>query len=608
MRKGSNNDILSNRLQMDRKYYLLYQVWTELTEHRTMDSYQYRVMNVLSILQELTEVIDLQLKNITKGSNNLNECRLEACSIIRQDIVLNSHYVNIRKILLSHLSKTPEKDPELRALRYQISYCYHYLTSTDNTGLDYFGNLINDLETAVMGGNKSNTIKLSNAVVSCCIDRGWSVDGLNDVVCLLNGSITDTTRFDVFKNRLLGNESRNYRIIIPDNLSYRTGQNYPRPVALDRIGKKIDELSASRIQILSAEDVRSRLPDSCHRFIKESRYLVLEASAYDQSSAAVDAIEQCAEILNVLSFYQDVDPWKIDSLICLVWDERDQHLEKITIADLYRVYDYMENSSQKYSISREYLASANSIHNSLTAVYSYLSMGRAQINAEERFMNSWIPLESLSRSDVYDSIIPNILDTVPAALCIRYICQLFRNFIEDCLRCKIRLRFIAQPIDLQSIRDHDERVKKLIEIMNDETLYAELKAMCSVSDLLEIRCDEMHSLAINHRNLNQRVADHYLTVRMQLGRLYRMRNKIAHHAMVSHGSMLIYVEHLDDYLLKFVGQILSSSKKYCQYDPKVLFEMFKDNYKLFVDIKQSKEGEANPLLNDFYQTGILDLI
>ena len=78
--------------------------------------------------------------------------------------------------------------------------------------------------------------------------------------------------------------------------------------------------------------------------------------------------------------------------------------------------------------------------------------------------------------------------------------------------------------------------------------------------------------------------------------------------MVSHGSMLIYVEHLDDYLLKFVGQILSSSKKYCQYDPKVLFEMFKDNYKLFVDIKQSKEGEANPLLNDFYQTGILDLI
>lgn len=36
MRKGSNNDILSNRLQMDRKYYLLYQVWTELTEHRTI--------------------------------------------------------------------------------------------------------------------------------------------------------------------------------------------------------------------------------------------------------------------------------------------------------------------------------------------------------------------------------------------------------------------------------------------------------------------------------------------------------------------------------------------------------------------------------------------
>lgn len=67
MLKGHNNQELDNK-GIDSKYYLLFQVWKELTERKTLDSYQYRIMNSLEALRELSSVIGYKLNRY----NNTN--------------------------------------------------------------------------------------------------------------------------------------------------------------------------------------------------------------------------------------------------------------------------------------------------------------------------------------------------------------------------------------------------------------------------------------------------------------------------------------------------------------------------------------------------------
>lgn len=83
-----NNEDLRKK-NIDPKYFFLYQTWKELTDFRTMDSYQYKVMNTLSCIRELVEVIDNRLSGVYNTDHNVEECKLETREVIRKDRVLS---------------------------------------------------------------------------------------------------------------------------------------------------------------------------------------------------------------------------------------------------------------------------------------------------------------------------------------------------------------------------------------------------------------------------------------------------------------------------------------------------------------------------------------
>ena len=67
---------------------------------------------------------------------------------------------------------------------------------------------------------------------------------------------------------------------------------------------------------------------------------------------------------------------------------------------------------------------------------------------EDKFINLWVALESLCRTDMYENIISNVLETVPPALCLKYIYRCYRNFAEDCLRCNVNFDLSTTNIQL----------------------------------------------------------------------------------------------------------------------------------------------------------------
>lgn len=236
-------------------------------------------------------------------------------------------------------------------------------------------------------------------------------------------------------------------------------------------------------------------------------------------------------------------------------------------------------------------------------------MSKASYAIEEKYMNMWVALESLCRSDVYDNIISNVLETVPAALCNRYIYRKYRNFAEDCIRCGITLSFSTVTYQIRK-PDKYQLVCDILSIFQDDQLYQELLVKCKVNSLLVYRCIELHDQAINGDQLVNLIIRHHRNVKQQISRLYRLRNAIAHTASLEDVQMVRYIEHLEDYLSEFVSEIIriTEEKKVDQIE--IIFEIIKDNYQQFLDLVNGKKksGKYLVLEDGLFHTGILNLL
>ena len=208
MLKGHNNQELDNK-GIDSKYYLLFQVWKELTERKTLDSYQYRIMNSLEALRELSSVIGYKLNRYNNTNHNIEECKAETREIICTDPIIRNKYPNIWGQLRKHLSARTETDAQQRALRYQIEYSYNILSE------HYFEYLIEELENDIQNSDRENIIKKTGMVVSNCASRGWSTLALHNIIEILYNSKNNMGKWDVFKNRLLSSGLENYYVYIP---------------------------------------------------------------------------------------------------------------------------------------------------------------------------------------------------------------------------------------------------------------------------------------------------------------------------------------------------------------------------------------------------------
>lgn len=208
MKNNTNNDELLQKDIAD-KYLVLYQVWKELTDFRTLDSYQYRIMNSLSAIIELVEVLNNRLRRVHTSNHNIMECKAETLGIIKVDPVLKKHYFTYWNTLINHLSEKAETDAQQRALRYQLEYIYNQIA------VGYLEKLISELEDSLDNGDVNRIIENANRVVSCCVTRGWSTTALYDFVDILIDSKSDNCKWEIFKGKILKDQPEEYHVLIP---------------------------------------------------------------------------------------------------------------------------------------------------------------------------------------------------------------------------------------------------------------------------------------------------------------------------------------------------------------------------------------------------------
>lgn len=597
MKKYTNDSELLQR-NIDSKYFVLYQVWKELTDYRSLDSYQYKVMNSLSAINELVNVLNNSLRRVYTGNHNINECKAETMSIIKEDPVLKKYYFNYWNILMSHLSEKAETEAQQRALRYQLEYIYNEIAN------EYFEKLVEILVNSINEGDIRGVVENANRVVSNCVTRGWSSNALYDFVDILIDSKSDSSKWDIFKEKILKKQPDEYHALIP--LKVRIIANKVTHESVEE--KLIENIKSMGINVLSIEELNATY-SYINDYSSDTKYLDISILAFDYYSASHIAISKYANILNMFSFYNVIEAWNIKDISWYAANTSLQQSKKMNSKDLYGTYAYLEGAAKILRESLSIAQGEGTLKTRLSATYSYANMSKASYAIEEKYMNMWVALESLCRSDVYDNIISNVLETVPAALCNRYAYRKYRNFAEDCIRCGVDLKFSLQSYQIKN-PDKYQLVKDILSIFKDAQLYSELSDKCKVNSLLAHRCAELHEQAVDGERMVNSIMKHYKNVRQQLSRLYRIRNAIAHTAALEDVQMVRYIEHLEDYLSEFVAEIIRTTEEKSIDQIEIIFEMIKDNYRQFVDLANGKKknGKYLVLEDELFCTGILDLI
>lgn len=588
------NNLELKKKNIDPAYYLFYQVWKEFTEVKTLDSYQYRLMNVISSVYELKNVIENKLKNYYTTDHNIDVCKMETANIIGKDTILKKYYPVIWNRLMSHLQGKTDNESKQRALLYQLSYCINIIEK------EYFKNLLEDLKTDISSENNEEIINKTNSIISICIYKGWSITALYNIIDVLYGSKNDILKWELLESKLLDSAEETYVVIIPLKIRVNSSKK-------EKIFKECEELGFC---IYSKDDLIKEYANLNSSKISDGKYIIFKEKAYDYYSASHIALSKYSEILNLLSFYNFISAWNLRDISWNVINLTNGNVkEGLKPKNLYSTYDYMEGVAKLFINSKKIISNKedNLLKTKLKTVYSYANMSKSSYVQDEKFINSWVALESLCRGHVYDNIILNVLETVPPALCIRYIYRLYRNFIEDCKRCKIKFSFNRSNQNLTK----EQMVQDIMKVFKDDIQYNELLECCAINNLLYYRCISLHQLIVEEDLMYNRIKNHYTNVRRQISRLYRIRNEIVHSATHNEEILIRYIEHLDDYLLNVVSEIIIQATEKNEYEIEHIFEIIKDQYNAFLDISQGKQKKgisSKDILQSLFDTGVISLI
>lgn len=572
-----------------------YQRWQELVNERTLDIYQYRVLTSLSALEELADVLEKTVVGVFTNDANIEACRAETLHILNSDFIMSTQYVVLTNRLKANLGTKPKMDADKVRMLAQVRYAINQIKGT------YVHYAIEGLKHSIITADIDKMDFYASTIASQAVYNGWSPQALNDLLRFFREEKTFDEQWNLFKSHLLDKDKKHHDVLI--HVPFRNQKN---DGGTDTFGL----LRSLELNLCTYDDLieeYSEINDMESLLNAEKRYFKVNVSAFDAYSAAHIAIRQIANSLNMASFYNLVSAWNLSSVSIVVVNRMTQYHKAFNAEQLYKTYDYLDSSSRVFDYTKTIFTDVNKnvLTEKLTGAFGYANISRASLFQEEKYMNLWVALESLARTKMYPDIISCVKQTVPAAMTLRYIYRVVRNYVEDCIRCKVTFDFAEHNINMK--QDSKQKlVKETIEIFRTPELYNLLVEKTKKHSLLKHRTEKIYGLLNDTKLLKEKVKNHHDRVEWQIQRLYRIRNEIVHSALQNETSLIIYIEHLYDYLSTFITEIVTYV---CNGQNSTLEDslaMIRDNYDGFMALID--QGDQNLIEEKVLKLGVINLL
>lgn len=589
------NDELLRQKGVDEKVVPFYQIWQELVNEKTMDIYQYRILTSLSALEELAEVLRKTLAGIFTSDANIESCREETLYILNADMILEKYYRAIVNRLKYCLGQKPQKDAEKTRLYALVKYTVTEIMPK------YELYAVEELKASILEGNLNEISMYANIVASQAAHNGWSSQALNDLLRFFRENKTFDEQWNLFEETILDTEQKSHEVLIHIPFrNQRNGDDLDTLGILRNLGLETYTYGQLITEFEEINDIGSLLNAG-------KRYFRVQVLAFDVYAAAHKAIRKISDLLNLGSFYNLVSAWNLSAVSFVVINKANKYHKAFNAEQLYKTYDYLDSSGKVFEYTKNIFIDDNkrALREKLTGTFGYANISRASLFQEEKYMNLWVALESLARTRMYPDIISNVKQTVPAAMSLRYIYRIVRNYVEDCIRCKVEFDFPNHHIDMKQ-ESKQAIVKETIEVFRTQELYSILLQKCEVNSLLKYRTETVYKILNDMAMLKDKVKNHHDRVEWQIQRLYRIRNEIVHSALQNETSLIMYIEHLYDYLSTYISEIVTCMSERQEGTLEETLAIIKDNYDVFMAFME--KGEYQLVVEKVIKTGVIKLI
>lgn len=606
MLAGSNDERLQQYRKINSKHIFFYQRWQEMLESRTLDMYQYNILNSYVACMELSDVIEKTMSGLLTSRQNVDDCKEEALLIVKSDKILEKHNRSLKIMLLRILASKIDGKPRgessddkngtqnisLNRLKYQLKTPIRQLETS------YLAYIIDDLKESIDTLDNAKIESCTSCLISQCVFNGWSAKGLFQLAAYFTGDKTPTEKWEAFKSRLVDHPLKSFEVYYSLKIETSPGLDAGNIRGIIcSLGLRI-ELGN---QIL--ENSRER-PDLCSKITPLTTYLIVDINATDIYAGVLSAINILNSKLSIATFYNIISPWIANSPQIIVYDADTNFTTNLRLTDIFKTYDYIDSHNSIFRDTNQIFVDQgkNEIAAKIGAAFAYTSLSRSALFQETKYISLWIALESLMRTGQYGDIISHIKLVLPEIMCTRYVYRIVRNFSEDCIRCN----FSSDPtigIDMQS-PNKKEVVERLVHLFRDAERYPMLQRRCNCNSLLLYRCNEIHSLLTSVDEIIKRL-DHYTQkIRWHIQRLYRIRNEITHSAFKQNKSLIIYIEHLYSYLAQIMSEIVFYIEHKNANSVEEALAILKENYITYYDIL--KQGFLT--IDDILPNGIVECI
>lgn len=594
MLKEQNDELLRQK-RVKEKVIPFYQIWQELVNEKTLDIYQYRIMTTLSALEELVEVLEKTIAGIFTSDANIESCREETLYILNSDMIIEKHYKAIANRLRFGMGQKTKSDAEKTRLCALVKYAVAKIAPK------YKLYAMEELKLSIQSGNLKEISDYANIVASQAVHNGWSSQALNDLLRFFREDKEFDEQWSLFEESILNTEPISHDVLIHVPFRNQRNSNDLDIIGIwQNLGLKIYNYEQLLSEYTEISDIGSLLSAS-------KKYFQVNVMAFDVYAAAQKAVRKISNLLNMGSFYNLVSAWDMSSVSFVSINNISKYHKAFNAEQLYKTYDYLDSSGKVFENTKNIFIDENKsfIREKLTGAFGYANISRASLFQEEKYMNLWVALESLARTNMYPDIISNVKQTVPAAMSLRYVYRIVRNYVEDCIRCKVEFDFLDHYIDMKQ-ESKQNMVKETIEVFKTQKLYDVLLEKSKVNSLLKYRTETVHQILNDVLILKNKVKNHHDRIEWQIQRLYRIRNEIVHSALQNETSLIIYIEHLYDYLSTYITEIVTCISERKEGTLEEALTTIKDNYDVFIDFIEKKEYEI--IVENVVKTGVIQLI
>lgn len=507
----------------------------ELLDKHTLDSYRVRTNNLMTILKELSYVLDSWVNGNVKRLETVELCISECIDLLKDDTLEN------RELFISaledYLSKSRnKKDEPLIEDTIKMKFWTNELFEINQDR--YLVNLIGNIEGVLFDDKEYDEESFIPALKS--LDKLISAFACE----LLRIGYSKVYLYRYFKALLKNRQGNTFQDSfngMKEKFSNREKIHFTVVISLE-FGSKKAAINANHIEELKNEipnnlrDV-ANLQNEIKNPMGNFKFFCEEIEDLDAHSASVKVNDNLQKILD---FQQEHIINLKPHYGAVVIQEKGGHY--IITKESFNILDTgAEFMKEEIATLQQKLRTLNDseyvdkdVKDRLSASLRHLRIGDSQADIDQQFINYWIALEfifaSSSRNDnTYKRIKENLVRIMTT-------CYIKRNIL-----------YIKNWCEKKNLLNNEEDI--LEKIKNDDFLN-------SVNDkLLWYRLKNLKSHVREESSIKEYIKAHSINLLRHLSRIYRLRNELVHEAAIKQDIVNV-TSNLRFYLVFVINQMV----------------------------------------------------